>query len=163
MVRLWPDLGKCEIVPLVSPLLWRTPASTQDSFRIQITHPVNSRHLLFSLVFMLMTLSTSWRTLPSRFCFPTFYLSNAKLTSWVLLSGSWEFIFLGVSHFLQLLCTLINWVLQQIWLKASSLTHTILPSRLHLIVQEYPSTQSCLHLTMMTPLLKSGVKKPNRV
>ncbi len=150
-------------VPSVSPLLWRTPASTQDSFRIQITHLVNSWRLLFSLVFMLMTLSTSWRTLPSRFCFPAFYLSNAKLTSWVSSSGSWEFIFLGISRLLQLPCTLINRVLQQIWLKASSVTRTILPPRLHLIVPEYPSTQSRLHLTMMTPLLKSGVKKPIRV
>ncbi len=31
------------------------------------------------------------------------------------------------------------------------------------IVPEYPSTQSHLHLTMMTPLLKSGVKNPIRV
>ena len=53
----------------------------------------------------------------------------------------------------------INQVLQQIWLKASSVMCTILPPQPHLIV----IAQLRLHLTMMTPLLRSGVKKPTNV
>ena len=141
----------------------KIPVSTQVSFRILLIHRQGNLLLPSPSVSTLTISSTFLKILPSKLCSAVCWLNNAKSISWVLLSGSLEFISHGESRLPLLQSISINRVLLPILLKASFKTPAMRPLLPRLTVPVCPLTPSLPRRTTTILLHNFGGQPPTKV